>query len=146
MKRSSVLTAMLIILITSCCHKSAEISSRSSKAIDGYDPVSYFKEGGPVKGNKEFTYKWKGADWLFSSKQNLDTFAGNPEKFAPQYGGWCAYACSYGRKAPGDPNAWKIVDGKLYLNKSLEIREKWIEDQGQRIVEADKNWPSVKDK
>ncbi|HEX5652295.1 MAG TPA: YHS domain-containing (seleno)protein, partial [Chitinophagaceae bacterium] len=94
----------------------------------------------------KYVFKWKQANWYFSSKAHLDSFSNNPEKFAPQYGGFCAFACSNGRKAPTDPNAWAIIDGKLYLNKSLEIQEKWNQNQKERIEQADKNWPLVKEK
>ncbi|MDP4264935.1 MAG: YHS domain-containing (seleno)protein [Bacteroidota bacterium] len=148
MKTSSVLTALLIVVAASCTHndKMPEIYSSSSYAIGGYDPVAYFTEAKPVKGSEEFSYQWKDANWIFSSKQNLDSFTANPEKFAPQYGGWCAYGCSKGHKATTDPNAWTIVDGKLYLNHSLQVKEGWMKDQKQSIEEADKNWPGIKDK
>lgn len=148
MKTISVLTAFLIVVATSCKHnnKMPEVYSLSSYAIGGYDPVAYFTEAKPVKGNENLSYKWKDANWIFSSKQNLDSFTANPEKFAPQYGGWCAFGCSNGRKAPTDPNAWTIVDGKLYLNYSLQVKEGWMKEQKQRIEKADMNWPQIKDK
>lgn len=143
MKAGIVLAAILLV-IAGCRHKS-EIFTDSSQAIHGYDPVAYFTDARPVKGSKEFSYKWKGADWFFSSKDHLDSFAQNPEKYAPQYGGYCAYGCSNGRKVPTDPNAWTIVDGKLYLNKSLEVKEKWSKEQTERINKADINWVKIKD-
>ena len=85
-------------------------------AVKGYDPVAYFVEGKPVKGSGKFEHKWMGAKWHFSSAENRDSFAKNPEKYAPQYGGYCAYAVSQGAIADIDPTAWKIVNGKLYLN------------------------------
>jgi YHS domain-containing protein len=136
--------AAFLFVVTGCGQKS-EVYSNSSRAINGYDPVAYFTEGKPVKGSDEFTYKWKGATWYFSSKQNLDSFENDPEKFAPQYGGYCAYGCSNDRKVPTDPNAWTIVDGKLYLNKSLEVKEMWMKEQEERINKADKNWIKLKD-
>jgi YHS domain-containing protein len=147
MKASSLLMTFLVIIANSCAHKkTTEIFTTASQAIGGYDPVSYFTESKPVKGNEEFSYKWKDATWLFSSKENLDLFTANPENYAPQYGGWCAYGCSNGRKATIDPNIWTIVDGKLYLNHSAEVKEKWMKEQKQRIEQADKNWPAVRDK
>ena len=80
-------------------------------AIRGYDPVAYFNESKPVKGNPGLTYKWKESDWYFSGKQNLEAFKANPEKYAPQYGGYCAYGTADGHKAPTDPDAWTITDG-----------------------------------
>jgi len=147
MKTSSLLLAFLVVIAISCAHKkTTEIFTTASHAIGGYDAVSYFTERKPVRGNKEFSYKWKDATWVFSSKQNLDLFTANPDNYAPQYGGWCAYGCSNGRKATIDPNEWTIVDGKLYLNHSAEVKEKWMKEQKQRIEQADTNWPTVRDK
>ena len=85
-------------------------------AIRGTDPVAYFTQGGPVAGSADFTHTWNNATWQFSSAENRDLFASNPEQYAPQYGGFCAWAMSQGYTASIDPSAWKIVDGKLYLN------------------------------
>lgn len=138
MKVVNFFAVWIIVTVIGCANKT-DVFSTSSQAIRGYDPVAYFSEGRAIKGNEKFIFRWKHVDWYFSSKQNLDSFQNNPEKFAPQYGGFCAYACSKGRKAPTDPNAWAIIDGKLYLNKSLEIQEKWNKNQKERIVQADKN-------
>ena len=146
MKREILLAVLVVAFVGGCKHKAAEVYSQSSQAISGYDPLAYFTEGRPVKGSEAFTYKWKDANWYFSSQQNLDSFKNAPEKYAPQYGGYCAYGCSFGRKVSTDPNAWTIVDGKLYLNHSAEVKAKWIKDQKERIDQADKNWPDVKDK
>ena len=148
MKTISMVTAFLTLLVISCAgQKTTEIFTESSLAIRGYDPVSYFTDSAAVKGNKEFSYNWKDATWLFSSKKNHDLFVANPEKYAPQYGGWCAYGCSdkEGHKSPTDPNAWTIVGGKLYFNYSLKVKEFWMKEQKQRIEQADKNWPAIKD-
>ena len=115
-------------------------------AINGYDAVAYFKEGKPVMGKKTFLFQWHDAYWLFSSKQNLDSFAHNPEKYAPQFGGYCAYGLSEGHKAPTQPDAWTIVDGKLYFNYDTEVRELWKKEMDDRIKHADENWPALKDK
>jgi YHS domain-containing protein len=115
-------------------------------AIKGYDSVSYFKEGRAVKGDKAFAFQWHGANWYFSNKENRDLFAATPEKYAPQYGGYCAWAMSTGRKAHTDPEVWKIVDGKLYLNCSREAFRKWEADIPGNILKADANWRSLADK
>lgn len=146
MKKEIILAVLTVVLVSACHHKGTEIYSPSSLAINGYDPVAYFTEARPVKGSQSFTYKWKDASWFFASQQNLDSFKNSPEKYAPQYGGYCAYACSFGRKATTDPNAWKIVNGKLYLNHSLEVQEKWLKNQNERIAEADQKWPDVRNK
>ena len=115
-------------------------------AVKGYDPVAYFVEGKPVKGSGKYEHKWMGAKWHFSSAENRDLFAKNPEKYAPQYGGYCAYAVSQGAVADIDPTAWKIVNGKLYLNLSHAVARIWRKDIPGYIALADKNWPKLKDR
>lgn len=112
-------------------------------AIRGTDPVAYFTQGGPVAGRAEFTHTWNNAVWQFASAENRDTFAANPEAYAPQYGGFCAWAVSQGYTASIDPNAWKIVDGKLYLNYSRGVQRDWERDIPGNISRADGNWPAV---
>ena len=106
----------------------------------GYDAVSYFTTGGPVKGSASFTYKWHGMTWYFSTKENRDLFAASPGKFASQYDGYCAWAMSEERRAHTDPEIWQIVDGKLYLNCSRSAHEKWSRDIPGNIRKADANW------
>jgi len=124
----------------------AEIFIKDGAAINGYDPVAYFTEQKPVKGSKDFSYNYKKATWHFSSQQNMDLFKANPDKYAPKYGGYCAYGLSNGYKAPTEADAWSIVDEKLYLNYNTEVREEWNKEQKQRIINADQNWPVVKTK
>ena len=113
-------------------------------AIRGYDPVAFFKQGGPVQGSKEYELTWKDAKWRFASAENRDLFESDPEQYAPQYGGYCAWAVSEGYTASVDPkNAWEIVDGKLYLNYDKEIQVKWAKDIPGNIARADANWPGV---
>jgi len=146
MKNLLVTTAMVLFISFQVKAQKEEVFTSHSQAIKGYDPVAYFKEAKPVKGSDEYSFKWKDANWLFSSKENRDSFSLNPEKYAPQYGGYCAYGLSEGHKAPTDPNAWTIVDGKLYFNYSLKVKELWIKNPTERIEKADKNWPMLKDK
>ncbi|MCG8333321.1 MAG: YHS domain-containing protein [Proteobacteria bacterium] len=115
----------------------------SSHAVGGYDAVAYFTEGKPVKGKSDFKTNYMGADWLFNSQENLNAFKSNPEKYAPQYGGYCAWAVSQGYTAKGDPKHWSIVNDKLYLNYNAEIQNKWDKNKANFIVQANKNWPSV---
>lgn len=115
----------------------------SNVAVEGYDPVAYFTEGKPVKGDKDFTTEYQGAEWRFSSQANLDAFLADPEKYAPQYGGYCAWAVSQGYTAKGDAKHWKIVDGKLYLNYNSSIQKKWEKDIPGFIQSADASWPTV---
>ena len=111
-------------------------------AINGYDPVAYF-DGGPVEGSSDFTHDWNGATWRFASAENRDRFAADPEAFAPQYGGYCAWAVAQGYTASTDPEAWSVVDGKLYLNYSKSVQAQWEGDIPGNIAKGDANWPSV---
>ena len=119
------------------------IYSNWQGAIAGYDPVAYHTAGKPVKGVSNFTTEWKGAKWYFVSAENRDRFAAEPEKFAPQYGGYCAYGVAKGSAVKIDPEAWYIVRGKLYLNYSKGIQKIWEGNQADYIAAADKNWPNV---
>ncbi len=122
----------------------AEIYSATfGGAINGYDPVAYFTQGKPVKGKSAHKLKYKGASWRFASAKNLQAFKQNPKKYAPQYGGYCAYAVSQGYTASTDPDAWSIVNGKLYLNYSKGVRNKWNKNRSSYIRQANANWPKV---
>ncbi len=113
-------------------------------ALKGYDAVAYFKEGKPVKGKDEFRHDWMGAKWYFASAANRDEFARNPQKYAPQFGGYCSWAVAHGYTANIDPEAWKIVDGKLYLNYDKSVQKKWEQDVPGFIKKANENWPKLK--
>ena len=112
-------------------------------AIRGYDPVAYFTEERPVKGGKAHRAEWMGATWSFASAENRKRFEADPEKYAPRYGGYCAWAVSRGYTASIDPDAWSIVDGALYLNYSLGVRSQWSQDAPGNIAKADANWPKL---
>ena len=112
-------------------------------AIGGYDSVAYFTKGEATKGDKAFVLSYKGADWRFSSQENLDLFSANPEKYAPQYGGYCAYAASKGALAKGDPEAWTVYKDKLYLNFSKSVRALWKTDIPGNVAKADVNYPKL---
>ena len=130
-------------------HKSNEIYQSSASflgkklAVGGYDTVAYHKESKPVPGTDEFTHAWKGATWRFSSKENLDAFVKEPEKYAPQYGGYCAFAVAHNGLSPGDPRHWRIVDGKLYLNLDASVQTRWNKEHLAFIKRGDTNWPKV---
>lgn len=115
----------------------------SGVAIEGYDPVAYFTEGAAKEGKSEFSYDWNGATWRFSSDENRSLFQRNPEKYAPQYGGYCAYAVSQNSTASIEPEQWTIVDEKLYLNYNADIRTKWRAKKEEFIKNADENWPQL---
>jgi YHS domain-containing protein len=112
-------------------------------AVSGYDPVAYFTAGRPMKGDPKFKTTYQGAEFRFASAANLAKFKANPAAFAPQYGGYCAWAVSQGYTASGDPNVWKIVGGKLYLNYNAEIGQRWSANIPGFIKSGDANWPKL---
>ena len=112
-------------------------------AIKGYDPVAFFTEKKAMVGDQNIVFDWSGSQWRFISKENLELFKMNPEKYAPQYGGYCAYGVSENHKSPTDPNAWTVVGNKLYLNYSLKVKELWSTDIPGRINKADENWRTL---
>ena len=113
-------------------------------AIKGHDPVAYFTESKPVKGSVEHAYDWGGVTWHFASAAHRDRFKAEPARYAPQYGGYCAWAVAQGTLAPIDPQAWAIVNDKLYLNYSPGIQAKWEHDIPGHIDKADQNWPGLR--
>jgi YHS domain-containing protein len=120
-----------------------EFFERNGVAIGGYDPVAYFDEERPVKGAPEFRAEFQGATFQFASADHRDRFAAKPEEFAPQYGGYCAYGTAKGYKAKIDPEAFTVVQGKLYLNYSDAVQTRWLSDIPGYIQQADANWPEV---
>jgi YHS domain-containing protein len=119
-------------------------SAYAGLGIKGYDPVAYFTDGGPVPGSKEFSYEWKGVTWLFASAAHRDAFRSDPGKYAPQYGAYCSWGVAQGKLFDVDPvHAWKIVDGKLYLNFNSDIQATWEKDIPGSIAKAEKNWPAL---
>ena len=117
----------------------------SNLALDGYDAVAYFSLGAPVKGAAEFSTEYEGAQWRFSSAENLAAFQENPLAYAPKYGGYCAWALSQNKLARGNPQNWNIVDGKLYMNYDDKIQARWAKDIPGFIALADQYWPDILD-
>ena len=120
--------------------------SRGQLALRGYDAVAYWTDGRPVPGTADFEHRWNGAVWRFGTAANRDAFAKDPGRYAPEFGGYCAYAVSRGYTADGDPTAWRIVDGRLYLNYSKRVQALWEEDIAGNITKGRSNWPAVLDK
>lgn len=152
-----ILFIILCLFVVSCAtpKKGGEINvhkvdGQENVAVKGYDVVSYFKKKRvgkvkPQKGIKENSYDWKGATWFFSNKQNLKKFKSNPEKYAPQYGGYCAYGVSVPQeKIDIEVDAWTVYKGKLYLNYTKRTQDIWLLDKDGHIEAADENWPEVK--
>lgn len=146
MKKLIGIVVFVFLGLSTTFSQKAEIFSTNGKAIRGYDVVAFFAESKPVQGNESFSYNWKDVTWLFSSRENLELFKTNPETYAPQYGGYCAYGMSGGYKAPTVIETWKILDGKLYFNYSLKVQELWNKDQPGFIQKADLNWEKVREK
>ncbi|TXT40636.1 MAG: hypothetical protein FD135_1062 [Comamonadaceae bacterium] len=115
-------------------------------ALKGFDPVSYFSSGGPVPGKAELFAKYQDATYQFASSQNRDSFIADPAKYTPAYGGFCAMGVALEQKLDVDPQLWRIVDGKLYLNVHKGAQSRWLEDVKGNLAKADKNWPRLKDK
>ena len=140
------LLALLVMLISWPSWSADKISTGyfSNKAVSGYDTVAYFTEGKPVEGDSKWQVEYQGADWYFSSQENLDKFKADPEAYAPQYGGYCAWAVSAKNDfASSDPEQWAIVDGKLYLNYNQDVKKLWDNDRAGHIKQADVNWPNL---
>ena len=112
-------------------------------ALDAQDVVAYFTQSKLVMGVSQFKHNWGGTTWMFASAANRDMFANNPEKYAPQYGGYCAQATSEGNLVVTQPDAWKIVNGKLYLNYDKTVQAQWMGDIPGHIASANKNWPAI---
>ena len=142
MKRILLGVIALILMPLAVAGKPATFATGDG-AIRGYDPVTYFTVGEPTPGKDKYSTRWQGAIYKFSSAENLALFKSDPAQYAPQYGGYCAYAVSKGATASTEPEAWTIVNGKLYLNFSLSVRKRWRKDIPGHITAADNNWPGV---
>jgi YHS domain-containing protein len=122
----------------------SEVFNINGVAIRGYDAVAFFTENKPVLGSKSFSYTWKGVSWQFASESNLNLFKASPEKYLPQYGGYCAYGTADGHKAKTEVDTWTIVDDKLYFNYNQNVKKLWLKNQKALIDSADRKWNWVK--
>jgi YHS domain-containing protein len=120
-----------------------ELNLRQGVALKGYDPVAYYADGAPTAGDPAFTYQWQGATWQFSTAEHREAFKADPASYAPQFGGYCAFAVSRGTTADADPQQWAIVDGKLYVNNNAFAKKLWDQDRPGNIVAGDANWPLI---
>lgn len=143
MLRGITLGLVLAIGLAASAAGIEPVYSDDGFAIGGYDPVGYFDQGKPVRGLEAQKSVWQGATWLFASAESRAKFVADPAKYAPQFGGYCAWAVSQGYTAETDPDAWKIVDGKLYLNYSARIQKKWEQDVPGNIEKGHANWPKI---
>ena len=143
------LAATTLLYVTSATAAAPPVYTGIVKgvAVGGFDPVAYFTDGKPVKGTKDLLTEYEGATWRFASAANRDAFQADPAtKYAPQYGGYCAWAVSQGYTAKGDPQAWTVHDGKLYLNYNKKVRATWAKDIPGNVKKGDANWPAVLEK
>jgi hypothetical protein len=139
-----VITAAVVA--AAAASKPAVNLSRGQLALRGYDAVAYWTDGLATRGSADFEHRWNGAAWRFATGAHRDAFAKDPARYAPQFGGYCAYAVSRGYTADGDPNAWRIVDGRLYVNYSRRVQALWEEDIPGNIAKAKSHWPAVLEK
>ena len=146
MKQKIQLLLLAFMIGVSTWAQKAEIFSHEGKAIRGYDPVAFFTQQMPVKGSPAFEYKWKDAVWQFASKENKEAFEKDPTKYAPQFGGYCAYGTSQGHKAPTETDTWTIVDNKLYFNYNKKVKDSWSKNQQALIEKANLLWPEIRNK
>ena len=143
MKKTIYIVALLLFSVLAKAQTSPYYCEKGM-AIGGYDAVAYFMQHRAVKGSEAFSYEWNNAQWLFSSQSHADLFKKNPEKYAPQYGGWCAYGVSENHKSPTDPEAFTISGGKLYLNYNTKVMQLWRRDTTKHIGLANQHWPALK--
>jgi YHS domain-containing protein len=118
-------------------------TNKMDVAINGYDPVAYFTVGKAEMGKSDYSYKWRDAEWYFADKNDMQKFMKNPEMYAPEFGGYCAYAAGRDMLVKSDPTAWTIKDNKLYLNKNAEVKQLFKKDIDNNIKMANKEWPGL---
>lgn len=143
--RTKLAGALMALFFLSSTAMAAEVE-HSTVGIQGYDAVAYFTDSKPVKGDGNHVVAHDGVNYLFASDEHKKLFEANPEKYLPQYNGWCAYGVAVNKKFIADPTVWKIVDGKLYMNLDRTIYAKWILDVPGNIKKADANWTQIHDK
>lgn len=120
--------------------------THSTPAVQGYDVVTYHTGKRPLRGNGNYVATHDGATYQFSSKENLKTFQSNPNKYVPAFNGYCAFGVSVGKKFIGDPEVWRVIDGKTYLNLDASIQNEWLKDVSGRIKTANSTWEEIKSK
>ena len=133
----------LLLSLAASAPKPAVNTQSDNLALRGYDAVAYFTDGQAIRGVAQFEATWNDAKWRFASAEHRDRFVNAPDKFAPQFGGYCAWAVGHGYTADGDPEVWKIVDDRLYLNYSKRVQMKWEANIPEFIRQGQANWPTV---
>ena len=140
---STLLVAVLAIAALETSARAGDFYENNGAAIAGYDPVAYFTQGKAIAGSPEHSAEYEGSEFRFASKENRDAFVADPERYAPQYRGFCAFGVAGGYKAKIDPAAFTVVDGKLYLNYDERVQKQWRADISGMVAKADRNWPEV---
>ena len=141
--------ALIAALMLSLPASAAEVkdpdiyTDMHGRALKGYDAVAYHLERKPVKGSEDFAYEWKGATWWFSSAENRDKFMADPDRWAPQYGGYCAWGIAKDRVVGINPTIFRIFDDKLYLNLNMKVHKEWLGSHHGFIARADRKWPEI---
>lgn len=147
-----MLTLLASLIVVACAATPGKVSQKrpvdalnlqQGLALKGYDPVAYYTDGAAAAGNPAISYQWQGATWLFSTPEHREAFKADPTHYAPQFGGYCAFAVSRGTTADAAPDQWAIVDGKLYLNNNAFAKKLWDQDRPGNIVAGDTNWPLI---
>lgn len=137
-------TAMFVVILSA--QALAMDYTHSTPGLSGFDPVAYFTDGKPVRGSGYHVTVFEGVTYAFASKEHKKTFEASPTQYVPVFGGYCAYGMAIGKKFVADPEVWRIVKGKLYLNLDRDIQRKWLKDVPGHIKTADANWLKIKDK
>jgi YHS domain-containing protein len=141
--RKLVLFCLLLLSPLANAADPISTSWTNNLAVSGYDSVAYQTQSKAIQGNPSYEYEWQGATWRFSSADNLALFKADPDKYAPQFGGYCAWAVAQGKTASSDPTQFSVVDGKLYLNYSKSVQKKWLANRDEFIMQGHQNWPDV---
>ena len=135
--------AGIALSVVALATTAGEFNESNGVAIKGHDPVAFFNDSKPVRGKDDLRFEYKGSTFVFANADNRAAFAADPEKYAPQYGGYCAFGTARGYKADIDPAAFTVVDGRLYLNYNTQVQREWAADTGRFIRQADERWPAV---
>ena len=143
---NTIVSTLVLFMAIVATPALAKDYTHNETGVSSYDTVAYFTEGKARRGSGFHVTEYQGVTYAFVSEDNKELFLDNPEKYLPVYGGWCAYGMAIGKKFVTDPEAWKIVDGKLYLNLDKDIQKKWFEDIPGYIKTADKNWAKLREK
>lgn len=145
MVKQLVICALFILSVNQGIAQSSEIfQTKEGIAIKGYDPVAFFLEQKPVKGSDSFRLEWKSAIWLFSTAAHRELFRNDPEKYAPQYGGYCAYGVAGNHKSPTETDTWTISGGRLFFNYNQSVKNLWLKDSARLILKADSLWQDIR--